>query len=227
MELSIHAAAQPGIYIAFSLALYVWHVGAALLGVLIADRFGISDGGVDLKSDLKKMSACSLIALSLFFSLFYFAQHPAVFIVYIFSFIISLNVAYLGENRGFLFVVQGTALLAMLFFVPAVALLRLPGMFMLYLALFVILISRVLQAKNRARQALDLEQMKERRIRGLARDDPGFTTFCYQCLYHHPDMNRCQLQLDGQEVRRIVLDGRTLCSSFQSDRFAAPPRGAG
>jgi hypothetical protein len=227
MELSIHAAAQPGIYIAFSLALYVWHVGAALLGVLIADRFGISDGGVDLKSDLKKMSACSLIALSLFFSLFYFAQHPAVFIAYILSFIISLNFAYLGESRGFLFVVQGTALMGMLFFVPAVALLRLPGMFLLYLAFLAAFLSRWQLAKKRTREARELEQMKERRIRGLARSDPGFTTYCYQCLYYLPDINRCQPELDGKEVRRITMDGKNYCTSFRTDRFAAPPRGAG
>lgn len=218
MELSIHKAAPAGIYIAFALALYVWHVGAALLGVFIADRLGISDGSADLKSDLKKMSVCSLVALSLFFSLFYFAQNGAVFIVYILSFMIALKFAYLGENRSFLFVIVGAALVGMILFVPVVALLKLPGMFLLYLVLLAAFLSRRRQAKKRGLEARRLERAKEQHILGLARNDPGFTTFCYQCLYHRPDLNRCQLQLDGREVRCIGLDGKTYCTSFRPDR---------
>jgi hypothetical protein len=218
MELSIHKAAPAGIYIAFALALYVCHVGAALLGVIIADRMGISDGGSDLKSDLKKMGLCSLFALSLFFSLFYFAQNGAVFIVYILSFMIALKFAYLGENRNFLFVIVGAALVGMILFVPVVALLKLPGMFLLYLVSLAAFLCRRQQAKKRGLEARRLEREKEQHILGLARNDPGFTTFCYQCLYHRPDLNRCQLQLDGQEVRRIGLNGRTYCTSFRPDR---------
>jgi len=225
MELTINKAAPLGIYIAFTLALYVWHVGAALLGILIADRFGISDAGPDLKSDLKKMSACSLVALSLFFSLFYFAQNGAVFIIYILSFMISLRFAYLGESRGFLFIIVGAALLGMILFVPVVALLKLPGLFFLYLVLLAAFLNRVQQAKKRSLEVQRLEQAKEQRIRGLARNDPGFTTFCYQCLYHRPDINRCQLELDGKVVRRIALDGRSLCTSFQPDRANGSPPG--
>ena len=33
MELIIVKAAPPGIYIAFAVALYIWHVAASLLGV--------------------------------------------------------------------------------------------------------------------------------------------------------------------------------------------------
>lgn len=216
MELSIHPAAPPGIYIAFSLALYIWHVGAALLGAFIADRIGFGDGGFDPAVDLKKMALCSLLALAPFFALFYIAQNAAVFILYILIFITSLGFAYLGVNRGFLFIIQGSALLGMLFFVPAVALLKLPGMFLLYLVFFVAFLILSRQAKERARAALGLEQAKERRLRERLRRDPAFTTFCYQCIYYRPEINRCQLRLDGREVRDIKVGQATYCTSFQA-----------
>jgi hypothetical protein len=216
MELIVHKAAPLGIYLAFSLALYVWHVGAALLGAFIADRTGFSDGGFDPAGDLKKMALCSLLALAPFFALFYVAQNAAVFILYILVFITALGFSYLGVNRGFLFIVQGAALAGMILFVPAAALLRLPGLFLLYLAVFAVLLGRRQGARKRARQALALERAKERSLRERLRRDPAFTTFCYQCLYYSPDINRCQLRLDGSEVRDIKVDQRSYCTSFRA-----------
>jgi hypothetical protein len=222
MELIVHKAAPVGIYLAFSLALYVWHVGAALLGAFIADRIGFSDNGFDPMSDLKKIALCSLVALSLFFALFYVAQHAAVFILYILSFMISLKFAYLGTNHGFLFIVLGAALVGMIVFVPVVTLLRLPGLFFLYLVVLAALLWRGRQAQKKAREILRLEQAKEQRLRERVRLDPAFTTFCYQCLFYRPDIQRCQLQLDGKEVRNITLEQRTYCTSFQPDRANDP-----
>jgi hypothetical protein len=215
MKLTLVTAAPAGIYLAFAGALCVWHVAASLLGVVIADRLGVGDGVVDLKSDLKKMSLCSLIALSLFFSLFYFAQHPAVFMVYLLVFMISLKVAYLGANHGFLLVVVGCALAGLIAFAPVVRLLRLPGMFFLYLVCLAAFLVRQRSKKRLAKVIKEIEMRKEREIRDQVRRNPDFTTFCYQCLFYRQGIHRCLLQLDGKEVHNITLNQKTYCTSFQ------------
>ena len=218
MKLQIVKAAPAGVYIAFAIALYFWHVAASLLGVFIADRFGVSDGSPDLKSDLKKMSLCSLIALSLFFSLFYFAQNPVVFMVYIICFLVSLKVAYLGANHGFLLVIQGAAMAGMLAFVPVVFWLKLPGMFFLYLVFLAAILVRRQMSNRRTRELENTKRLQEQHIRGQVRQDPDFTTFCYQCLFHRPDGARCQLKIDGEDVREITIAQRKYCTSFRPDR---------
>jgi len=219
VDLIIVKAAPAGVYIAFAAALAIWHVAASLLGVVIADRLGIGDAGLDLKSDLRKLSACSLIALSLFFSLFYFAQSPAVFIVYILCFLLSLKVAYLGAGHGFLLVVLGAAMAGMIAFVPFVRWLRLPGVFFLYLVILIAFLARHHSKRQAARGTRESEELMERRIRGQAGMDPNFATFCHQCLFHRPDGARCQLKTDGEDVREITIDQRRFCTSFRQ----APP----
>jgi len=217
MGLTIVKAAPAGVYIAFAVALYLWHTAAAMLGVFIADRLGLSDTGPELKSDLKKMAACSLIALSLFFFLFYFAQSPVVFMVYILCFLFSLKIAYLGSNHGFLLVVLGAAMAGMIVFIPIVLWLKLPGIFSLYLLGLIALL--ILRGKRQrlSRANEKIEELKERHIRAQARRDPGFTTFCYQCLFYRPDIQRCRLRLEGREVRDLSLNLRTYCTSFRRD----------
>ena len=221
MKLTVVTAAPPGVYVAFAAALYFWHVAASLLGVVAADRLGVSDSGFDLRSDLKKMGLCSLIALALFFSLFYFAQSPVVLMVYILCFLLSLKVAYLGESHGFLLIVLGAALAGMIAFVPIVRWLRLPGMFLLYLALAIAFLVLRQIKKQGARKTRENEQLKERRIRSQARLDPNFATFCYQCLFFRPDSARCQLKIDGEDVREIAIDQRTYCTSFRPSQNPA------
>jgi hypothetical protein len=217
MELNtIKAPAR--IYIAFAIAVYVWHTAAAMLGVFIADRLGISDADPELKSDLKKMALCSLIALSLFFSLFYFAQSPVVFMVYIICFLFSLKIAYLGANHGFLLIILGSTMAGMIVLVPVISWLRLPGIFSLYLLFFIALLLRRLKNKRQAQENKKREQLQEQHIRSLAGRNPEFTTFCYQCLFYHPDIARCQLRLDGKKVRDIIINQRTFCTSFQRNR---------
>jgi hypothetical protein len=215
MELQIAKAAPAGVYIAFAAALYVWHVAAALVGVLVADRLGVSDASADLKSDLKKIGLCSLIALSLFFSLFYFAQNAAVFLVYIVSFLFSLKIAYLGANHGFLLVVLGSAMAGMITFVPLVQRLKLPGMLFLYLAFLVALLIRRQLKKQRVGETKESEKRKEHAVREQVRRDPEFTTFCYQCLFSREGGGRCQLRIDGEEVHEIKIGPRSYCTSFR------------
>lgn len=205
-----------GLYLALAAALYVWHVGAALLGVYIADRLGVSDGSMELKSDLRKMAACSLIALSLFFFLFYFAKSPAVFLIYIIVFLFSLKVAYLDASHGFRLIILGTALAGMIAFVPVVLWLKLPGLFFLYLVALSAWLVLWRSAGKRERETEHIERLKEQNTRRLAGRDPGFATFCYQCRYHLPGDRSCRLRLDGHEVREIKLGQRTYCTSFQS-----------
>jgi len=214
MKLTIIKAAPPGIYISFVLALYIWHVAAALLGAFIADRVGVSDSSFDLKSDLKKTGACSLIALALFFLLFYFAQHPAVFIVYILVFLFSLKAAYLGADHGSLFIILGAAMAGMIVFVPVVSWLGLKGIFFLYLAVFIILRVVHLIRRQSAREYRGTEKIKEGNIRRLAGLDPNFATFCHQCSHFHQDIGRCLLQVDGKTVAEIKIEHRTYCTSF-------------
>jgi len=214
MKLTIFTAAPPATYIAFALALVVWHVAAALLGVFIADRVGVSDSGFDLKSDLNKTGICSLIALLPFFALFYFAQHPAVFIVYILVFIFSLKAAYLGSNNGFQLMVLGTAMAGMIVFVPVVAQLGLRSLFFLYLALFIAFLVRHFFAGKKAEEQRRAEKAREEQLRRLAGLDANFATFCHQCAHFHQDSGRCLLQLDGRAVREIKIDRRTYCTSF-------------
>jgi len=180
-------------------------------------RTGISDAGPELKSHLKKMALCSLIALALFFPLFYFVRSPIVFVVYIISFLFSLKIAYLGANHGFLLVVLGTAMAGMLAFVPIILWLKLPGIFFLYLLGLIALL--ILRGKRQrlSRANEKIEELKERHIRAQARRDPGFTTFCYQCLFYRPDIQRCRLRLEGREVRDLSLNLRTYCTSFRRD----------
>jgi hypothetical protein len=221
MELNtIKAPAR--IYIAFAFAVTVWHVAAAMVGVFIADHFGISDADPELKSDLKKMALCSLIALSLFFSLFFFAQSPVVFMVYIICFLFSLKIAYLGANHGFLLVVLGSAMAGMIAFVAVFRWLHLPGIFFLYLVFLIAFLIRRRNNQRKARENKKTEQLKEQRIRGLAGRNPEFTSFCYQCLFYRPDIARCQLRLDGKEVRDIIINQRTFCTSFQQGRMMNP-----
>ncbi len=215
LKLQVAKAAPAGVYVAFALALYVWHVAAALLGAAIADRLGLGEGGSDLKSDLRKMSLCSLVALSLFFSLFYVAQSPVVFMVYLLCFSVSLKVAYLGANLAFLLVIQGAAMAGMIAFVPIVVSLKLPGIFFLYLVLLIAFLVRRQFKKRDLMEIREMEQRRERAIRNRVRLDPDFATFCYQCLFNRSAGGRCQLQIDGEEVREIKIGPRAYCTSFR------------
>jgi hypothetical protein len=210
------------VYIAFALALYVWHVGAALLGVFFADLLGISDGSLDLKSDGKKMSLCSLIALTLFFSLFYFAKSPMVFMVYLLTFMISLKLAYLGANHGFLLLVVGSTLAGMIVFVPVIKLLRLPGAFFLYVVALIAFLARQWTKKRGARASGEAGKLREDAVRRRVRQDPDFSTFCYQCAHFHQHSGRCLLQIDGHAVTTLTIGQRSYCTSF--DQPPAEPQ---
>ena len=216
LSLQFVKAAPAGAYIAFGLALFVWHVGATLLGALIADRLGIGDDGFNLKDDLKKTAASSLVALSLFLSLFYFTLHPAVFLVYLLCLLFSLKLAYLNANHGFLLTVLGSGIAGMISFVPLAAWLTLRGIFLLYLGLVAVFLFRHLRSRRSARERRELDNANERQARDWARRDPGFATPCYQCLFHADAGARCQLKNGGEAVREITIDRRTLCTSFKA-----------
>ncbi len=207
-------AAPPGVYVAFSLALFAWHTGAALLGAAVADRLGVSDSSLDIKSDLKKMAFCSLAALSVFLSLFYFTLHFALFILYLLVFLFSLKFAYLGANHGFLLLIVGSGIAGMLTFVPIVARLKLPGVYALYAVLSVAILFLHLRRRRESLERGKLEENRERRIREQARCDPEFATFCWQCRFSCAEGSRCLLRNAGEELSEIRIGPRTLCTSF-------------
>ncbi len=150
MKLIIVKAAPAGVYIAFSIALYIWHVATSILGVFIADYFDISDFIPDIKDDLKKMSICSFIALSLFLSVLYIAQHPWIFPIYVLLFFFSLKIAYLDSNQGFLFTILGTNIAGMVGFISIVKWINLKGIFFLYLIFFIAFL--ILYQKNQRKR---------------------------------------------------------------------------
>ena len=217
MDLIVVKAAPAGAYIAFAIALYIWHVAAALLGVFIADYFAVSDSSPELKKDLKKMSVCSLIALSSFLAIFYFAQKPIVFVIYILFLIFSLKVAYLGSNHGFLLIILGTAMAAMIAFAVVVKWMRLPGIFFLYLVFLIVFLIRQQIKKKKVKEIKEIEKRKEHTIRNQVRRNRNFTTFCYQCLFYRQASGRCQLKIDGEDVQEIAIAQRTYCTSFQQN----------
>ncbi len=209
-------AAPLGTYIAFSLALLGWHTGAALLGAAVADRLDVSDSSLNIKSDLKKMAFCSLAALSVFLSLFYFTIHPAAFILYLLVFLFSLKFAYLGANHSFLLVVLGSGIAGMLTFVPLVARLKLAGVFALFAILSVVLLFLQLQRRRRALEGREVEKVRERRIREQVRRDPEFATFCWQCRFSCAEGSRCLMRNAGEEVREIRIGPKIMCLSFKA-----------
>lgn len=215
MELTVVKAAPGGVYAAFALAFYVWHVGAALLGARFADRLGAGSPHGGPQGDLKRMALCSLISLAPFLSLFYIAQHPAVFIVYLLVFLVSLKFAYLGADHAFLLVVLGAALAGMIAFVPFARWLKLPGLFSLYLAAGIALLLRRQASQRRLREAAAAEERREREVRERFRRDPGFATFCHRCLFYRLADHRCLLRMGGEEVRQLAIDGRMFCLSFK------------
>ncbi len=150
MKLIIVKAAPAGAYIAFSIAFYIWHVATSILGVFIADYFDISDFIPDIKDDLKKMSICSFIALSLLLSVFYIAQSPWIFPIYALFFFFSLKIAYLDSNHGFLFTILGTNMAGMVVFIFIVKWINLKGIFFLYLIFLIAFL--ILYQKNQRKR---------------------------------------------------------------------------
>ena len=217
MKLIVIKAAPVGLYIVFSIALYIWHVATSMLGVFIADYFNISDFSPDVKNDLKKMSICSFIALSLFLSVFYIAQHPWIFPIYVLLFFFSLKIAYLDSNHGFLFTILGTNIVGMVCFVTIVKWINLTGIFFIYLIFLITFL--ILHQKNqrKVKENKEIEKIKERNIRNIVELNPNFYTFCYQCVFYIQDIKRCQLKIDGKEVNEITINQRTYCTSFQQN----------
>ncbi len=217
MELIIVKAAPAGVYIAFSIALYIWHVATSILGVFIADYFNISDFNPDIKNDLKKMSICSFIALSIFLSALYIAQHPWIFPIYVLLFFFSLKIAYLDSNQGFLFTILGINMAGMVGFISIVKWINLKGMFFLYLIFFIAFL--ILYQKNQriVKENKEIERIREHNIRNIVKLNPNFTTFCYQCVFYSQDIKRCQLKIDGKEVNEIIINQRTYCTSFKQN----------
>lgn len=223
LPLQVVKAAPPGVYAAFALALFVWHVGAALASAAVADRLGISDSGFDLGRDLKKMAACSLAALAVFLPLFYFTLNAAVFILYLFVFTLALKFAYLGANHGFLLLAAGGGVLGMVTFVPLAIRLKLPGIFALYLLLSSVFLLLLRQRRRRHRALAASERAKELRIRRQAAADPEFIAACWRCRFYRQDGARCLLRDAGEEVREIRIGPRSFCTSFQAAEQAGRP----
>ena len=93
--------------------------------------------------------------------------------------------------------------------------LRLPGIFSLYLVVAIAFLLLAQSSGSAPRENRKAEKQKESAVRARARSSPDFTTFCYQCLFSRQAGARCQLKIDGEEVREITIGPRTYCTSFR------------
>jgi len=219
MKMIIIKAAPAGVYIAFSIAFYIWHVATSIVGVFIADYFNISDFCPDIKDDLKKMSICSFIALTPFLSALYFVQSPWIFPIYFLFIFFSLKNAYLDSNHGFLFTIFGINMAGMVGFISIVKWINLIGIFFLYLIFFIAFLFLYQKNQRRVKENKKIEKIKEHDIRNKVKLNPNFYTFCYQCVFYNQDIKRCQLKIDGEKVNEITINQKTYCTSFKQNPY--------
>lgn len=205
-----------GIYLAFSLALYSWHIATFVLGVFTADYFGVSDANFDLKSDIKKAAICSFVALTPTLFIYYNAPNPRVLIIYLLLIWFSSKLAYLGTNHGALAIIMGTNLAGLIAFPIIFKVLRLWGILTLaFLALSVLLVTYT-KHKKLEKQYVIKEKHNEQKIRNMARLHPDFHTLCHECKHYNQSINDCQKKRDQRLVKNIQINGKTYCASWES-----------
>ncbi len=218
MEMTVGKTIPTAAFIAFSLALFIWHAIAAFLGVFIANRLGVSEH----RPNLIKMSLCSLLPLSLFLGILYFTKSPIAFLIYIVVFVVSLKLAYLGMNPGFLLIVLGSAMAGLFSFAIVFMRLGVKGMLFLYLVFFIAWWLLQRNKQRETRENAEARKRQEHALRDRVRSDPGYTTFCHQCLFCRRDDKSCQLKVDGEDIREISIGRRTYCPSFRQAASGPP-----
>jgi hypothetical protein len=195
-----------GIYLAFSFALYCWHISTFVLGVFLTEYFDVSDTGFDLKSDIKKAAVCSFFALTPTLFIYYHAPNGRVLIIYLLLLWISSKLAYLGTNHGALAIMAVTNLVGLAAFPMVFRVLRLWGILTLaFMAITILLVKYIIKEKH-----------NEQKIRNMARLHPDFHTLCNECKHYNQSINDCQRKRDQRLVKNIQINGKTFCASWES-----------
>jgi len=205
-----------GIYLAFSFALYCWHIATFVLGAFLAEYFDVSDTGFYLKSDIKKAAICSFFALTPTLLIYYHAPNGKVLIIYLLLLSISSKLAYLGTNHGALAIIMGTNLVGLIAFPIVFRVLKLWGILTLaFLAITILLVKYTKQGKLEKQLVLK-EKHNEQKIRNMARLHPDFYTLCNECKHYNQGINDCQKKRDQRLVKNIQINGKTCCASWEN-----------
>jgi hypothetical protein len=205
-----------GIYLAFSFALYSWHIATFVLGVFTADYFDVSDTNFDLKSDIKKAAVCSFVALTPTLFIYYHAPNARVLIIYLLLIWFSSKLAYLGTNHGALAIMLGTNLVGLIAFPIVFRVLRLWGILTLAFLAITILLVKYTKHKKLEKQYVIKEKHNEQKIRNMARLHPDFHTLCNECKHYNQSINDCQRKRDQRLVKDIQISGKIYCASWES-----------
>jgi hypothetical protein len=205
-----------GIYLAFSLALYSWHIATFVLGVFLAEYFDVSDANFDLKSDIKKAAVCSFVALTPTLLIYYHAPNGRVLIIYLLLLSISSKLAYLGTNHGALAIMLGTNLAGLVAFPIVFKVLRLWGILTLAFLALTVLLVKYTKHKKLEKQQVMKNKHNEQKIRNMARLHPDFHTVCHECKHYNQSIKDCQQKLDLRLVKNIQIIGKTYCASWES-----------
>ena len=205
-----------GIYLAFSFALYCWHIAIFVLGVFTADYFDVSDTNFDLKSDIKKAAVCSFVALTPTLFIYYNAPNARVLIIYLLLIWFSSKLAYLGTNHGALAIMLGTNLAGLIAFPIILKALRLWGILTVAFLAITILLVMYTKHKKLEKQQVMKDKHNEQKIRNMAKLHPDFHTLCHECKHYNQGINDCQKKRDLQLVKDIQIIGKIYCASWES-----------
>lgn len=197
--------------------LYCFHIFSCLAGIYILDRLAWGNIQLDFKADLRKLAVCSLFELGVPLAIYYFAPNPRVAILYFLLFWVITKFVYLGINIAELAVLTGVNICGFFIFSKMVKIIPL-GVFyiFIFLALAALLAMHIKEKKTRGELALK-DRGTELRIRDLARRDPGFQTFCSNCLQFNRDVNYCRRKINKQKVKDIVINGKQYCAYWEKD----------
>jgi len=205
-----------GIYLAFSFALYCWHIATFVLGAFLAEYFDVSDTGFYLKSDIKKAAICSFVALAPILFIYYHAPSERVLIIYLVLLSISGKMAYLGTNHAALAIIIGTNLVGLIAFPLVFKVLKLWGILILAALAITILLVNYTKQWRLEKQLVLKEKHNEQKIRNMAGLHPDFYTLCNECKNYNQTINDCQKKRDQRVVKNIQINGKTFCASWES-----------
>lgn len=205
-------------YIAYSFAIYCFHVVFCVTGVYVMDRFNLGSGDIifDLKRDVKRMAICSLIALGPPVFIYYYARTLRLLIVYSLLLVFSLLVAYLGISLKEIFVIIGTNIAGLYIFRMLAAILPLWFMYLLLLSGLGVLIAKAVKKKKLQKHQVLEDMRNEAKVRDTAARNPAFRTFCFECRHFNRKVDYCQRKLDDLPVKEIQKNGNTYCASWQA-----------
>jgi|GEM_PF-2137811 len=205
-----------GIYLAFSFALYCWHISTFVLGAFLAEYFDVSDTGFDLKSDIKKAAICSFVALTPTLFIYYHTPTGRVLIIYLLLLWISTKVAYLGSNHGAVAIMAGMSLAGLISFPIVFRVLKLWGILTLAFAAITILLVKYTKLRKLEKQYVIKKKHNEQKIRNMARLHPDFHTLCNECKHYNQGIDDCQRKRDQRLVKDIQINGKIFCASWEN-----------